>query len=108
MPRPDDQRAALRHQARTLESQAKYKTDPQEARAFRAGAKLLRDPGFERGLDEVYDKKGDDRARTDPKGFFRDRGADVPDETEFRFIEGSWCWDIWIFGWYIGTICIYW
>jgi hypothetical protein len=84
---PDDQAKRLKEQADDLDKQAEKKKG-REKEAFKAAAKLLRDPGLKKGLDAQYDE-ADAEAITRPVDFFRKHGADLPEGVDIRHREGG-------------------
>ncbi len=64
----------------------------------------LRNPQFQKAIDELHDsQQARDEATKDPKGFFKRKGADLPDDVTMEVKQGSWC----IYFKYL-AICVKW
>ena len=52
----------------------------------------LRSPQFQKAIDDLHDShEARQEATRDPKGYFKRKGADLPDEVTIEVVQGSWC-----------------
>ncbi len=55
-------------------------------------AQHLRNPQLQAAIDELYDNpQARQEATRDPKGFFKRKGANLPDDVTVEVVQGSFC-----------------
>jgi hypothetical protein len=79
----DEEKRRLDEQARDLDEKAKDRPDS-EKKAFQETAKLIRDRGFRKGLDDVVDSGNDPDAFARPVAYFRKKGGNIPEGVDLR------------------------
>jgi hypothetical protein len=84
VPLEDEQKKRLDDQAKDLDDKAEHRPGT-EKEAFKAAAKLLRDRGLRKGLDDFHDDGKDPEAFSRPVAYFRKKGADVPEGIDVRY-----------------------